>query len=119
MNKEIVCIECPVGCVLSVDWEGCTVNKVEGNKCPKGVAYAGQEVVDPVRILTAVVACRDGMSLKMLPVRTNKPIPFSRQMEAMQGIRKMIIRRPMKAGEIVFEDFLGLDVHLIATRDVE
>ncbi len=119
MNKEIVCIECPVGCLLNVDLEGCTVKSVEGNKCPKGLAYASQEAVEPMRILTASLVCRKGMSLNMLPVRSSKPLPRQRQMEAMAKIRQMLVNRPYRTGEIVAEDFLGIGVHLVATRDVE
>lgn len=119
MKKEIVCIECPVGCLLSVDLDGGMVRSVEGNKCAKGAGYAAQEAVEPMRILTASVVCRKGLSLNMLPVRSSKPIPRKRQMEAMQKIRQIVVNRPCRTGDIVAEDFLGIGVHLVATRDVE
>ena len=116
-NRKITCIECPVGCALSVDIEDCRVIKVSGNKCPKGEPYAVSEVKNPLRILTSVVLSQS-LSLKMIPVRTDKPIPKSRLFDAMVEVKKIRITRPLKAGDIVAENFLGLQINLIATRDV-
>jgi CxxC motif-containing protein len=117
MIKTITCIECPVGCALSVDIENCRVIKVSGNKCPKGEPYAASEVENPLRILTSAVLSRN-LPLKMVPVRTDKPIPKSRIMEAMAEVKKIKVNKSLKVGETVAANFLGLDVNLIATRDV-
>lgn len=116
MIKNLTCIECPLGCVLSVDVENCKVIKVNANKCPEGEKYAVSEIENPTRILTATVLCQ-GLNLKMLPVRTDQPIPKSRILEAMDQIRKIRIDKPVQAGDILAKNFLGLEVNLIATRD--
>ena len=36
MNKELICICCPMGCHLSVDIEN---KKVNGNTCKRGEVY--------------------------------------------------------------------------------
>jgi CxxC motif-containing protein len=92
------------------------VVKVEGPKCPKGEAYAVSEVEDPQRILTSVVRAK-GLSLKMVPVRTDKPIPKSRLKEGMEVIKKVCIVSPVRSGDVIRDRFLGLDVNLVATRD--
>jgi len=117
MVKNITCIECPVGCALSVDIENCRVIKVSGNKCPKGEAYAASEVENPLRVLTSAVLSQD-LSLKMIPVRTDKPIPKSRILDAMAEIKKLKVNKPLSVGEVIVNNFLGLGVNLIATRDV-
>lgn len=117
MIKKLTCIECPKGCGLEVDIENCRVIKVSGHKCPKGEKYAITEIENPVRILTTTVLS-EGLSLKMVPVRTDGPIPKSRVHEAMEEIKKLKISRPQRAGDIVLKNLLGLDVDLIATRDV-
>ena len=38
MEKQFVCISCPMGCPLRV-WEENGEVKVEGNTCPRGKAY--------------------------------------------------------------------------------
>ena len=117
MIKKITCIECPKGCGLELDIENCHVIKVSGNKCPKGEKYAIAEIEDPVRILTSTVAAQ-GLSLKMVPVRTDKPIPKSRMREVMKEIKKLKISKPQLPGEIVLKNILGLNVDLIVTRNV-
>lgn len=115
MIKRLTCIECPKGCSLSIDIENCRVVRVSGNECPKGQKYAAQEIEDPMRILTSVVLA-EGLSLKMVPVRTDKPIPKSKITEAMGEIKKIRLKSPVKSGAILAENFLGLGVNLLTTR---
>lgn len=115
--KKLTCIECPKSCGLSVDIENCRVVKISGNECPKGEKYAASEIENPVRTLTSTIL-GNGMPLKMIPVRTDKPIPKARMLEAMDEIKKIRIIRSLKAGETIAENFLGLGVNLVATRDV-
>lgn len=116
MIKNLICIECPRSCVLAVDIENCRVVKVSGEKCPKGKDYAVSEVENPRRVLTSTVSAR-GLNLKMVPVRTDKPIPKDRILEAAGEIRKIRLAKPVNTGEVIVRDFLGLGVNLIATRD--
>ncbi len=115
MKKEIICIECPVGCALSVDVENCKVVKVSGGKCPKGEKYAISEVENPARILTSTVLT-DGLSLKMIPVRTDNPLPKCDILRAAEEIKKIRINKPIRIGEIIVKNFLDLEINLIATR---
>ena len=115
MKKNLVCIECPKGCLLSVDIENCRVVKVEGNQCPKGEKYAASEVENPMRILTSAVLT-EGLGLKMLPVRTSKPIPKTKISAAMEEIKRIRLKEPVKTGDIIIKDLLGTGVDLIATR---
>jgi CxxC motif-containing protein len=114
MSKEIICIECPVGCSLSVDRENCRVVRVQGNKCPKGEVYAVSEIENPTRILTSSVLSH-GLALKMVPVRTDKPIPKGRLTEAMQAVKRVRLKKNVRAGEIIVRNFLNLGVNLIST----
>ncbi len=91
--------------------------RVSGNKCKKGEAYGKSEAVEPMRILTSTVRTK-GLAVQMVPVRTDKPVPRSRLTEAMKIIRSIRIEKPVKAGEIILERFLGLEVNLVATRSI-
>lgn len=117
MIKKLTCIECPKGCALSLDLENCRVVKVSGNDCPKGEVYAVSEIENPVRIFTSTARAK-GLSLKMVPVRTDKPIPKPKLQEAMQEIKKITIRKHLLAGGVISKNFLGLGVKLITTRSV-
>jgi CxxC motif-containing protein len=115
MIKKMTCIQCPKGCSLAVDIENCRVVKVSGNLCPKGEEYAITEVENPRRILTATVLAQ-GLSLKMVPVRTDQPIPKAKMQEAAAEVKKIRVTKPLKAGDVLVADFLGLGVNLVATR---
>lgn len=116
MIKRLTCIECPKGCALSVDVENCRIVKTSGSECPKGEKYAVSEIENPMRILTSTVLT-EGLPLKMIPVRTDKPMPKARIMDAMDQIKKIRLNNPIPAGEPVVKNFMHLGVDLIATRE--
>jgi len=116
MNKKITCIECPKGCVLSVDLQNDEIMSISGNECPKGPEYALSEIKNPLRIFTASVS-NPGQLLKMIPVRTDKPIPKDKLFMAMKEVKKIRLCRPVNIGDVIAENFLGLDINLVATRD--
>ncbi len=115
-TKLVTCIECPKSCNLSIDWEGCKAVNVRGAKCPKGVLYGITEIEDPVRILTSSVLA-EGLDIKMIPVRTNKPIPKKDLERAMTEIKRLRVTAPVRVGQVIDMDFLGIGVKLIATRE--
>jgi len=117
MIKNITCIECPNGCTLSVTVEGGKALKVEGNKCPKGEKYGVSEIENPVRILTSSVLT-EGMPLKMISVKTDAPIPKKDLFRAMAEVKKVRLKHPLHAGDIIVKNFLGMDVNLVATRQL-
>ena len=117
MIKNLTCIECPTGCSLIIEVKDGKVLHVSGNECEKGEKYAFDEIENPVRILTSSVLAQ-GLPLKMIPVRTDEPIPRSRIFDAMNAIKKVRIHNAVRIGDIIVDNFLNLGVNLIATRDV-
>lgn len=115
MAKKLTCIECPKGCSLSVDIENCRVVKVDGAECPKGEEYARAEVENPMRILTSAVLA-EGLPIKMVPVRTDKPIPKNKIMEAMDEVKKVRLKTPVRPGDTIIKNILNSGADLIATR---
>ena len=43
-KSEFICINCPLGCMLTVEYEGKNIISVTGNTCPRGDKYARQEL---------------------------------------------------------------------------
>jgi len=115
MTRTMTCIECPQGCQLSVEAGGTRVISVAGHKCKRGDKYARQETEAPLRTLTTSVLTR-GLELKMLPVRSSKPIPKGKLFEAMDAVKRIVVTSPVKAGTVVAPDFLGLGADLVACR---
>ncbi|MFA5119020.1 MAG: DUF1667 domain-containing protein [Candidatus Omnitrophota bacterium] len=117
MKKNLTCIECPKGCSLLVEIEGEKVKRVNGNKCPKGEKYACLEIEHPMRVLTSTVTA-SGLSIKMVPIKTDRPIPKSKIKEAAGELKKIKVAKPLKTGEVICKNFLGLGANIVACREV-
>lgn len=117
MIREFTCISCPIGCRLKVEVSERGVEKIEGNRCPRGEAYAREEITDPKRILTTSVKVRGG-DYPLVSVRTDKPIPKRLIPEAMAVLQAFALEAPVEMGQIVMPDLLGTGARVIATRTV-
>ncbi len=115
MKKEIICTVCPRGCHIRVTGNEKAVEGLEGYGCKRGIEYATNEYVNPVRILTTTVKIK-GVSNDLLPVRSNKPIPKDRQFACMEVIRKAEAELPVKTYDVIVENILGTGVDIVATK---
>lgn len=118
MLKEYTCIMCPRGCDIHVELDGIKINKIDGASCSKGVTYVEQEITDPRRNIATSVLVENG-ELPLVSVRLDKPIPKNKIFDVMQEIKKVKLHAPVKAGQIIIENILGLDSNVIATKNVE
>ena len=117
--KEFICIGCPLGCPLQLEYEGSEIKKISGYSCKRGEKYARQEFTDPRRQLSTTIAI-SGALWNRLPVRVNAPIPKDKVMEAVREIHKLKLRPPVKLGEILIQELLGMkEIHVIATRSMD
>ncbi len=117
MKKEVVCIGCPMGCYLTVDYEGTTVSGVSGNRCKVGVDYAQKEISNPERTLTTTVVVKNGAA-PLVSVRTNKPIPKARLFDAMDLLAKVEVEAPIRIGDPLVSDLFGTGVDVVATKNI-
>ena len=111
--KEFICIVCPRGCHLKVDDD----MNVTGNTCPRGKVYALNEITNPTRMITSTVAI-ESKELSRVPVMTSSPIPKGKIFDVMQEINKVRIKAPVKIGDVIIENVLGLNSNIIATRNI-
>ena len=118
MSKVITltCIVCPVGCDLEILIEGDKV-KVFGNKCPQGQDYAIKEIQSPERILTTTCKINSKIQ-RRIPVKTAKPIPKDKMFDVMAEINKVVVEPPVKMGDPIIRDVLGLGVDIVATKSI-
>lgn len=56
--------------------------------------------------------------LPLVPVRSDKPILKDHLEEALKEIAQTKIKAPIKMGEILIKNILGLEVNIIASRDL-
>lgn len=119
MSKKIMtCITCPVGCELSVVYEAKKFISATGHKCARGKKYAVDETENPRRVLTSTVAVI-GAKIKLMPVKTDRPVKKEKIFEAMAEINKIKIKSPVKTGDIVYPDFTETGINLVAGRDID
>ena len=117
-TRHFTCIVCPRGCGLEVELaDGPTVLRVGGNGCKRGEDYARREVVDPQRSLTSTVRTR-GLERRRLPVRSAGALPLARLVEAARALDGVVVDRPMRCGDLVVKDLIGLGVDIVATDTI-
>ena len=116
-TRELICINCPLGCGLTVTLKDGDVVKVEGNTCPKGEAYGKKEVTDPTRIVTSTVRVSGGV-LPVVSVKTASDIPKEKIMDCANALKNVKIQAPVSIGDVVVEDVCGTEVSVIATKNI-
>lgn len=105
MEREMVCIGCPIGCQLkAVFTEEGTFVEVTGNNCKRGAEYAKTECTNPQRTLTTTLRCEDG---SMVAVKTDRTIPKDQVLEAMKQINTTIVKLPVHIGDVILKDLYG------------
>ena len=115
MEQVITCINCPMGCRLTVAVDGETVARVEGNVCKRGVEYARQEALTPVRTVTALM--RAGNRAKPFSVKTAAPIPKRLIFACVNAIYDAKPLAPLSCGDVIIPDVCETGVPVVATQD--
>ncbi|MBQ2961074.1 MAG: FAD-dependent oxidoreductase [Oscillospiraceae bacterium] len=115
-KKAMICLGCPKGCRLVIDAEG----NVSGNSCPKGEAFARQEAVSPMRMMSCLmrVAGQD----RVFAVRTKSPIPKAMMHNCAEYIYAHPIaaeRLPVHVGDVLIENILESGADIVAAQEVE
>ncbi len=115
-SKDIRCIVCPTGCLVHVE----NVNGeliIEGHSCKRGEVYGREEFIAPKRILTTTIRVKNGF-LPLIPVRSDIPIPKEKLQDTLREIAMTEVKPPIKMGDVLIEKVIGLDVNIIASRDL-
>ena len=118
MEQMITCINCPVGCRMTVVLsETGEFVSVTGNTCPRGARYARQECVLPERMITAVIPV-EGSTIP-LSVKTSSPIPKKLIREVMHALSMLHVSVPVSVGQVIVPNILGTGVDIVATRNLK
>ena len=116
MEKNIVCIVCPIGCrMTATETEGGL--KVTGYKCKKGITYAQEEITNPLRMVCTTVKIKGGLH-PVIPVKTDKPIPEKYKLDVVKAINSIELKSPVKMGDVILSDLFGTGVNIVAERDM-
>ncbi|MCB2289804.1 DUF1667 domain-containing protein [Clostridium sp. CS001] len=117
-KRELICIGCPMGCVLYVEIGDGSNVQVTGNSCKIGEEYGIKECTSPTRILTSTVEVIHGREL-MLPVKTEKDIPKNKIEECMRDLKKVKVNAPINIGDIILKNVANTGVSFIATKSIK
>ena len=117
IEKEYTCIVCPKSCRVVLRDEGGRLD-IAGNGCERGAQYARTEYENPVRMITTTVSIEGG-ALRVLPVISTGEVPKSRLKECMAAIYNAAACAPVRQGDVVVPDILGLGVDIVAARDIK
>lgn len=116
-RKYLTCINCPMGCALTVEMEGGKVVGVGGNTCNRGDAYARKEMTNPTRIVTSTVRVVGGRS-DMVSVKTKEDIPKEKIFECIEKLKNVQIQAPIHIGDVILTNAAGTGIDVVATRNV-
>ena len=117
MKKEMICIGCPLGCPLSVEYIRKTIQSIDGNRCNVGLEYAEKEIFNPERTLTTTVKVKNG-HLPLGSVRTSKPIPKNRIFDTMKLLANVEIEAPIRIGDEIVRNLFDTNVSIVATKNI-
>ena len=117
-ETEIICIMCPTACriTLTID-DNNAVTDIANYQCKEGKKYAVVEYEFPGRVLTTTVLT-EGSPHRLLPVRTDRPVPKDRLMEVMYSLAQVKVKPPVKMGQIISHDVNKTGVDVVATDEL-
>ncbi len=117
-TRELICINCPMGCPLHVELENGEVLVVTGNTCPRGKNYAISEVTHPTRMVTTIVPVENG-EIAMVSCKTKEPIPKEKIFDVIEALADVTVPAPIHIGDVILANAADTGVDVIATREVE
>lgn len=115
--KNLTCINCPMGCALTVRMDGDKVVNVSGNTCNRGDAYARKEMTNPTRIVTTTVKVEGGQA-DAVSVKTREDIPKEKIFECVRELKDVQVRAPIRIGDVIVANIANTDVDIVATKNV-
>lgn len=114
-TKEMTCINCPMGCQLTVTIDGDKI-QVSGNTCPRGEAYAKDEVTNPTRIVTSTIQVSNGQRVSC---KTERAIPKGKIFDVMDEIRKAKANAPISIGDPLIKNVCDTGIDIVATKNIK
>ena len=117
-KRELICIGCPLGCMLTVERDNGEVVNVTGNTCPRGKTYAEKEVTNPTRIVTSTVKVTGG-DRPSVSCKTKSDIPKSKIFDVARALKEVEAVAPVSIGDVLVEDVAGTGVQIVATSHAD
>lgn len=116
--RNLTCINCPMGCALTVEMNGDEVVNISGNTCKRGEVYAQKEVTNPTRIVTSTVRVRGGKA-DMVSVKTREDIPKGKIFECVKALKNVEVQAPIRIGDVIVSNIADTGIDVVAAKNIE
>ena len=116
MIKELTCINCPLGCTVSLTVDDGQITNISGNTCKRGEVYARKELTNPVRVVTSTARV-DGANQYLISVKTEEAVAKDKIFDVMTEINKAHVSAPVQIGDCIIENVAGTGVKVVATSN--
>ncbi|MBQ6395142.1 MAG: DUF1667 domain-containing protein [Atopobiaceae bacterium] len=117
MATEILnftCVQCPMGCPLTVTLEDGVVTNVTGNTCNRGKIYGEHEATQPQRVVTSLINVKG--DYHPVSVKTAAPVPKELVDEVLAEIARSYVEPPVKTGDVVVANVANCGVDVVCTK---
>lgn len=121
-SKDYTCVVCPNGCTIKITFDEIPGAKpvfieAQGQRCPRGLTWSQQEIVDPMRNFSSSVLVKNGKFIEC-SVRLSKPVPLAKVFEIMEEIKKLQPTAPLSVGQVLLNNPAGTDTEVIVTKNI-
>ena len=116
--RELICINCPMGCQLKVDDTDKENIIVTGNTCNRGKVYGINEVLHPKRMVTSLVTVLNGEHA-VVSCKTKEAIPKELIFDSLEVLKNTKVNAPVSIGDVLVSNILGTGVDIVATSNVK
>jgi len=93
------------------------ITDIRDHICKKGKEYAQDEVTNPTRMVTAVLAVEG--SFEPLSVKTRQFIPKEKIFDCLKEIYSSNVSLPVSIGDVIVADVCGTGVDVVATKHLQ
>lgn len=117
VERKFTCIVCPKSCSIVLQEEQGEL-VITGNGCARGAVYARKEYENPARMITTTISITGGKP-GLLPVISTGDVPKSKLKACMAVLYETVACAPVRQGDVMLHDILGLGVDIVAARDIK
>ena len=122
MEKEMICISCPIGCHLRVSYNENEVItpesiQVQDNKCPRGLIYGKEEILAPKRVVTASCAI-ESVLMDRIPVKSTGAVMKEEINGLLTDLYRVKLQSPVKMGDVIIRDYKESGIDIVTTRSL-
>ncbi len=116
-RREFICINCPLGCALTVTMEQGQVLKVEGEYLSQREELWGKRGDKSYAHCDNQRKSSRGTA-PVVSVKTASDIPKGKIKDCMAALKQVSVKAPVCIGDVILKDVCSTGTDIVATRNV-